>query len=172
MTPKKVALFESLLMTDEILTSDTKIALKKSALYVTESFIIVMPRLFEPYVTPLMTHLLATLNDANTRETSLYCSQVLMRSLSQAALTLTVPSLVGILNDHRAAWRAKKAAVQMISQLSQIKRAAVLGKISRSLLPRLVQVVLEEPVAELKNEAKSALATFANGELEASVYRV
>lgn len=97
---------------------DSKVNKKIGALIGLEVFILMLGRLFEPYISQMLPSLLACYADATTavRETTDATIKTLMQCLSATSVRIVLPSLLKAIDQD--AWRTKVGSVQLLASMA------------------------------------------------------
>lgn len=97
---------------------DSKTNKKIGGLIGVEVFIVMLGRLFEPFIIQLLPHLLACYSDTspNVRDATNETSKIFMRYLSATGVRLTLPVLLKAMDQD--AWRTKVGSVQLLASMS------------------------------------------------------
>lgn len=128
-------------------------------------------RLFEPYVTLILPHLLACFGDANSdvREATQDTARVIMGNLSGYGVKLILPTLLEGLEEKQ--WRSKKGSIELLGMMAYCSPR----QLSLSLpivIPRLTEV-LTDSHAQVRQSANKSLKQFgeviSNPEIQALV---
>lgn len=96
---------------------DSKVNKKIGALIGIEVFIVMLGRVFEPYIIQLLPNLLSCYSDATlaVREVANNTSRVFMGCLSATGVSLTLPVLLKAMDQD--AWRTKVGSVQLLASM-------------------------------------------------------
>ncbi|KAA1088540.1 translational activator of GCN4 [Puccinia graminis f. sp. tritici] len=115
-------------------------------------------RLFEPYLIPTISAMLAAFGDsaAEVREAIQDTAREIMRGLSGHAVKLILPSLLNGLDDKQ--WRTKKGAIELMGAMAYLAPKQLSMSLP-TIIPRLTEV-LTDTHAQVRAAANSSLKRF------------
>ena len=92
---------------------------REGALMAVEIIVVLMGRVFEPYIIQMVPSLLDCFGDTTgaVREAAMYTVKVIMTTLTQPGVKLILPGLLDTIEKAKT-WRAKCAAAEMLGEMS------------------------------------------------------
>ncbi|RXW23690.1 hypothetical protein EST38_g2167 [Candolleomyces aberdarensis] len=144
---------------------------RQGAMFAFDTMSSTLGRLFEPYVTSVLPHLLSCFGDAtaDVREATQDTARIIMGNLSGYGVKLILPTLLEGLDEKQ--WRSKKGSIELLGMMAYCSPR----QLSLSLpiiIPRLTDV-LTDSHAQVRTAANKSLKQFgeviSNPEIQALV---
>ncbi|OAV93029.1 hypothetical protein PTTG_02828 [Puccinia triticina 1-1 BBBD Race 1] len=131
---------------------------RQGALFAFEILASSLGRLFEPYLIPTTSAMLAAFGDSATevREAIQDTAREIMRGLSGHAVKLILPSLLNGLDDKQ--WRTKKGAIELMGAMAYLAPKQLSMSLP-TIIPRLTEV-LTDTHAQVRAAANNSLKKF------------
>lgn len=119
---------------------DSKVNKKIGALIGIEVFVLMLGRLFEPYINQLLPSLLVCYGDATTavRDVTEETSRAMMRCLSATGVRLILPVLLKAIDQD--AWRTKVGSVQLLASMGNCAPKQ-LSLCLPTIVPKIIEVL-------------------------------
>lgn len=131
---------------------------REGALFAYEALLYSLGRLFEPFVSQILPHLLITYGDSATevRDATSDTAKMIMRTISGHCVKAILPSLLTGLDEPQ--WRSKKGSIEMLGSMAYLAPRQLSISLP-TVVPRLTGV-LTDSHPQVRAAANSSLLKF------------
>ncbi|RKP19464.1 ARM repeat-containing protein, partial [Rozella allomycis CSF55] len=131
---------------------------RQGALIAYEMLSKTLGRLFEPFISQILTNLLLAFGDSNiqVRNTAQLTSRIIMSNLSSHCVKIILPFLLNGLKESQ--WRSKKASVELLGQMAFLAPKQL--SINLPIIIPEIANVLNDSHINVQEAAKKALENF------------
>jgi hypothetical protein len=143
----------------EIAVSNKKdVKSREGALFAYEALLYSLGRLFEPFVSQILPHFLATFGDsaAEVRTATSDTAKTIMRTISGHCVKVILPSLLAGLEEPQ--WRSKKGSIEMLGAMAYLAPKQLSVSLP-TIVPQLTGV-LTDSHPQVRAAANSSLLKF------------
>lgn len=133
---------------------------RQGGLFLIETLSRLFKRLFEPYVMPVLPHLLGCFGDSSldVRSAAIEAAMVITSGLSSHCVKLVLPAVLDGLEDTK--WRTKVGSVEMLGAFSNLAPKQLSANLP-TIIPKLTDV-LKDSHKNVRQSAANALENFTN----------